>query len=209
MNKMIGVALATVVGTATVASATITATPLGTGAPPASLGGKALTYNDGTVGSDPRGDGAVVSDFLYGGVPLVKSSVPLSVRTLGLSWATWSHGFGGNVYWTQGATDMTFTFNKDVSAFVFYAEPNPFDTFDITATGSDPGDTVSLTQAVTGDSGATGWGFTSTSGSGITSVRVSSSVDYAVGEIGIGNVPAPGSAALGLIGLGLIARRRR
>jgi len=206
MSKMFGVALVVVAGTATAASATITATPLGTAAPPASLDGKALTYNDDP---DPRGEFAQVSDFLYGGVPLVKSSVVLDSRIVGSSWGTWSHGHTGSVYWTQGATDMTFTFNKDVSAFVFYVEPNPFDTFDITATGSDAGDSVSLTQAVTGDSGATGYGFSSTSGGGITSVRVTSSVDYAVGEIGIGNVPAPGSAALGLLGLGLIARRRR
>ena len=208
MNKTtFGVILAVLAGSATVASAGISAAPLGTAAPPATVAGRAMTYNDDP---DPRGEFAQVNDFLFSGSPDVSSSVTLDSRIVGSSWGTWSHGHAGSVYWTQGATSMTFSMNVPATAFVFYAEPNPFDTFDITATGTDAsGAAISLTQAVTGDSGASGYSFW-TDGGTIDTVAVSSSVDFAVGEIGYSTVPAPGSVALGLLGgLGLVTRRRR
>jgi len=86
-------------------------------------------------------------------------------------------------------------------AFYFYAEPNPFATYDITAAASD-GTTV--TQAVDGNGGASGYGFCASSGASIASIAVSSSVDSAVGEFGIASsstdTPEPSAALIAAVG---------
>ncbi len=50
---------------------------------------------------------------------------PASVRQIGFGWATWSHGYTGNVYYTNGQTTIGGNLSAGVKAFYLYAEPNP------------------------------------------------------------------------------------
>ncbi|MDN5848715.1 MAG: PEP-CTERM sorting domain-containing protein [Nitrococcus sp.] len=179
----------------------------GTAAPAATLGLYTMTpFQDDTrpIFDDVS---SVVSPL--GGA--VQFSIPLSHREIGSGWATWSHGYTGDVYFTEGALSVALALPVYTAAFYFYAEPNPFDAFDITAitaTGE------SITQAVAGASGASYFGFYTTGASLLSSIIVSSRVDFAIGEFGIAarqTVPVPATLWLlgvGLAGLGLATRRR-
>lgn len=199
-------AMTAVCGFAALASAGVDGIQLGTGAPPADIIGRAMT----PAPADSRifSDVSSVPSGLPGGGDYSFSS-PLSCRQIGLGWATWSHGYAGNVYYTNGSLSTTITMPSGVQAFYAYAEPNPFGVFNMTATASDGGGTKSFTEGVEGSAGAKGWGFYGTAGSDIATVQISGDVDFAVGEFGGSRVPAP--ATLGLLGLGgmLSGRRRR
>jgi len=139
---------------------------------------------------------------------VVYFSSPVSVRQIGAGWATWSHGYTGNCFYT-GSTSLTMTFGDwGINAFQFYAEPNPFGVFQMTATGSDGSASVASQQFPDGYWGATGWGFYGTHGSSVMSVAIWSDMDFAVGEFAHGFVPGPASLSLLALG-GLVVGRRR
>jgi hypothetical protein len=152
---------------------------LGTAAPPATLGGFTMT----PFGPDPS---PVISNVTQVASPLGGvldfSANPVSHRTIGNGWATWSHGYTGDVYYTNGLLSISFDLPADTGAFYFYAEPNPFQTFQITAI-TDSG--TQLQADVSGSSGATGYGFYTDAFDTIASITVSSTVDFAIGEFGI------------------------
>jgi len=196
-------ALTVIAGAAASANAAIVGTALGTGAPPATLGGYTMTAfpSDGTGGyaqlsslASPRGGSVGFSPDVY-------------AADIGSGWATWSGGGtygGGDVYWSGGATTLAMTLPAGTYGFAFYAEPNPFAVYTITATDNE-GNSVS--QDVDGSAGAAGWHAYTDGGSALTSITVTSAVDFAVGEFYIA-IPAP--ASLSLLGLGaLVAGRRR
>jgi len=136
-------------------------------------------------------------------------SSPVSVRQIGAGWATWSHGYTGNCFYTNGRTSLTMTLSSGIGTFRFYAEPNPFGVWNITATGSDGSTSIASTQGVEGAAGATGWGFYGTGGADVVSVHLSSDVDFAVGEFAHGWIPAPaGLGVFAMAGLGAARRRR-
>lgn len=198
-------ALTAVCGFASLASAGIDFQDLGTGAPPATIQGRAMTAApfDGRLFSD-------VTSVDCGGGVTANFSQPMSCRKIGTSWGTWSHGYSGNVYYTNGSTSVTATITGGAKVFQLYAEPNPFGLFNITATGSGS-DASSISTgpvSVDGSGGAHGWGFYSTGAADVASVQVNGDVDFAIGEFACSKVPAP--ASLGLLGLGgLVAGRRR
>jgi hypothetical protein len=138
-------------------------------------------------------------------------SVAVSHREIGSGWVSWSHGYTGDVYYSNGATSVTLTLPAQTGAFYFYAEPNPFAVHTITATSAGE----SISQDVDGSGGASYYGFYTTDAlDPILSITVSSAVDFAVGEFGISKtaaVPEPGTFAIWgtLGGLGLIVARRR
>src|SRR5205823_12856005 len=114
-------------------------------------------------------------------------------------WATWSNGYTGDVYAciateTTPCTTLTITLPANTVAFYFYVEPNNFATFTVTATLADG--TTSGPVSVAGNSGATYFGFYTTSlSSPITSVMITVDAGaggFAVGEFGI---DTSGSAA--------------
>lgn len=164
-------------GTASAAGTIVFSPGPGTGAPPPTLGPYTMT----PLGLDPQPFGTV------GGVAAPSGTITFSpslyhVR-IGQGWATWSHGYRGDVYWTRGALSATVTLPSNTSAFSLYAEPNPFATFTISATAQDG--TTSGPVAVNGLAGARYFGFYGTEGKKIETVTVSSGVDFAIGEFGI------------------------
>jgi hypothetical protein len=162
----------------------------GTDAPPATLGGYAVT---------PFGDDAspLFSDVTSIPTPTGGSlsfAQPVNHRRIGSGWASWSHGYTGDVYY-NGSTSATLTVPASTKAFRFYVEPNPFDTFRISATAQDG--TTSGPVDVSGASGAKYYGFYGTGGDSLASITISGDVDFAVGEFGISAAPAAPSVASG------------
>lgn len=191
---------------------TTTAVDLGTAAPPGTLGSYTMT----PFGPDgrPHFNDEVDVPSPLGGV--VGFSSPANHRAIGDGWATWSHGYTGDVYYTNGALSISLIMPANTGAFYLYAEPNPFGPFTMTVTDSTG---ATITTTVEGDSGANGFGFYTNMGS-LVSISVSSTVDFAIGEFGIANtqgqgVPDGGSAVallgIALTGIGGVRRliRRR
>jgi hypothetical protein len=159
----------------------------GTNAPPATLGPYTMTafgldpqpLNDGTVSgvSDPAGT--------------LSFSPPLNHSRVGNGWATWSHGYTGDVYWTSTGSTITITLPGGTRAFYLYAEPNAFALFNVTATAQDG--TTSGPVAVQGDSGAAYFGFYATGTPNIATITVTTTdtTGLGVGEFGISPTSPP------------------
>ena len=110
-------------------------------------------------------------------------SAPVNHRRIGNGWASWSHGYTGDVYYTNGATSLTMTMPAETAALYFYVEPDTQSVFDFTATTQDG--TTSGSVGVNGLGGAKYFGFYGVDGMTIESVTVTTTDDFAVGEFGI------------------------
>lgn len=194
-----------------VANAAIIGVAGGTGAPSTTLGAYTMT----PFADDARATFVDVTTVAAPNPPVggfIGFSIPLSHREIGDGWATWSHGYTGDVYFTKGALSVTLTLPADTGAFYLYAEPNPFQTFSIKATSASG---TSVTQSVDGFAGAKYFGFHSTDPfDAIVSIEVKSSADFAIGEFGIAQViPEPSMfiiwSFLGAVGITLGWRRGR
>jgi hypothetical protein len=161
-----------------------------TGAPPATLGPYSMT----PFGADPQPVGGPV-DGVTGPTGTVQFSPSLFHEQIGNGWATWSHGYPGDVYATFGPLSTTITLPPGTSAFYLYAEPDPFAVFDISAVAQDG--TTSGPIAVDGFAGASYYGFYSTGDDALASVTVNSDIDFAIGEFGIGSSSTRTYVALG------------
>ena len=134
-------------------------------------------------------------------------SVSHSLRHIGYGWATWSHGYTGEVFYNNGAYYVEYDLNMEgVGAFDAYIEPNPFQEhyFTVTANGS-AGGSAQVEVTAHGSAGASHFGFYAT-GETLVSIEISGTSDWAMGEWRVG-APAPG--ALALFGLAALRRRRR
>lgn len=165
-------------------------TDLGTAAPPATVGGYHVTAFD-------QAPQVAISNFtdvtLIPGSPVsgdLTTNLSVNKREIGAGWATWSHGYTGVVYYTNGSNTVTLTLPPTTGAFYLYAEPNQFAEFTISAT-TDSG-ISSGPISVVGASGANGFAFHTTAGDQIKTITVTTTDnDMAVGEFGIAaTIPA-------------------
>jgi hypothetical protein len=85
-------------------------------------------------GNDGRADGTVSDVPDPAGT--IGFSPSLSHRQVPGSWATWSHGYTSDVYFT-GGPQITITLPAGTKAFYFYAEPEQFAVFSVQATAQD------------------------------------------------------------------------
>lgn len=181
--------------------------------PPATFGGYTMT----SFGLDPQPFGSTLSvTSPLGG--LVSFSTALNHVRIGSGWATWSHGYTGDVYWTGGTT-LTLTLPALTSAFYFYAEPDLFSVFNITATSG----TTILAEDVDGSAGAKFFGFFTDGSTSLNTISITTTdqTGFAVGEFGIASgpgqavtpVPEPSTYALfgaaSLVGIVLFRRNRQ
>jgi len=97
----------------------------GTGAPPATLG----PYTMQPFPPDPRPVYTDVMD-VEGPCGVVEFDIPLSHRRIGEGWATWSHGYMGDVYFTNSESKVTLFMPPETAAFYLYVEPNTFAEFE-------------------------------------------------------------------------------
>ncbi|MBN2024309.1 MAG: hypothetical protein JW809_16115 [Pirellulales bacterium] len=184
------------------AAGAIVGVSLGTSAPPGALGAFTMTAFPDDTGLLGVNVSSLASPL--GGDLAFSPSV--NHRQIGAGWATWSHGYTGDVYFSNGATSVTLSMPAETGAFYFYAEPNPFalHTFVTVETASG----VSVTQDIHGSSGAAGFGFYTTDLADVlSSITVSSDVDFALGEFGIARTEAvvPEVASFGVwAGMGAI-----
>jgi hypothetical protein len=157
----------------------------GTAAPPATLGGYTMT----PFGADSQALGNVSG--VTGPLGTIGFTPALSHDTVPSGgWATWSHGYTGDVYDTAETADptqATITLPAGTKAFYLYAEPNVFDNFTVQATAQDG--TTSGPVTVQGNSGARYFGFYGTGDATIASIAITSNdtSGFAVGEFGISN----------------------
>ncbi|MDQ3141738.1 MAG: T9SS type A sorting domain-containing protein [Bacteroidota bacterium] len=156
----------------------------GTGAPPATLGGLPMY-------AFPADSRPLFQDesFVYASSycdAIVVFSTPLNHRRIGTGWASWSHGYTGDVYFEPGTT-VTLTLPPNVRAIYFYAEPNVFASFNVIATANDG--TNSGLISVSGSAGAKYFGFyTNSQACLLTSITISvdpAAAGFAIGEFGI------------------------
>ena len=159
----------------------------GTNAPPATLGPYTMT----PFGPDPY----PVGTFMDGVVDAAGNSIgltpPMVHDTIGNGWATWSHGYTGDVYDTfhdnydLDKQHRTIWLPEGTKAFYFYAEPQQFALLQIQATAQDG--TTSGPIDVQGLAGAQYYGFYATGDSTLSSIDVSTTdpTGFAIGEFGI------------------------
>jgi len=166
------------------AAAQPTAELFGELAPPASLCGVPLTLFD----PDPRPlfePVTTVDSPVSSGLDPIAFSIPLTHRMIGAGWGTWSHGYAGDVYSTDGAMEVTITLPARARAFSLYAEPGAFQLrdYEIIATDS-AGREVVVRESIHGMAGAKGFGFCAARGE-LVDVLVRSNDRFAIGEFAI------------------------
>lgn len=176
---------------------------LGTLAPPATIGGHVMTPFGPT--GIPDGTGITSWDSPLGG-SLVFDQIVDKV-SIGNGWATWSHGYTGEVARTNSTESLFITLPPKTKAFYLYVEPNQFATYDITVTAEDGS---FIQTQVAGEGGAYGFGAFDLEGGLITSLAISGpgTGGLGVGEFGIASIPLPTTLLLLSLGLGVMAGRR-
>ena len=150
----------------------------GTAAPPSTLGPFTMTPfgpDDGTLDETTSGAAGPTGELQF--------DPSLERLQVANGWATWSNGFTGDVYWTDGGLTETMTLPPGTKAFYFYAEPNEFEDYDVDATADSGASTGDMT--VYGDAGAQYFGFYANGSDSVQSITITSPDDFAVGEFGI------------------------
>jgi hypothetical protein len=191
-----------------VAKAGLTSVIGGTSAPVSTLGPYAMTsfaddkrpsYLDCSYVTSPFGNN-------------ITFNIPLKHHIVSEDWLVWSHDYKGDVYWT-GQNDLlvTLTMPSGTTAFYFYAQPQNMAVHTITAIAFDGiSDIVQMSLDVSGNNGASYYGFYGTDGSIITKIKIySKTADFAIGEFGIAMIPVPEAFLLGNIGLSAVLELKR
>lgn len=190
----------------------------GTSAPPGTLGGYPMFAFPTNAGADK----SMVSTVpFWNGGTMNLTTTPAELDHIGSSWATWSHGYSGAVYWTDGMVSdhQTLQLPANIQAFYMYIQPNYLlDSFEFMITSG--GESTSM--IVNGNGGAKYVGLysddiTQSLGSlTIFDMSQGNSEGFAIGEFAsnvpppISGIPEPGSmVALGcVLATGLVLRSR-
>jgi hypothetical protein len=158
----------------------------GTAAPPPMLGPYTMT----PFAADGRPLDELVTDVAApaGAAGSLQFDQFLTHSRIGSGWATWSHGYSGDVYWTDSTDRAVMTLPANTQAFYFYTEPNDQAIHDVTATASDG--TTSGPVKVNGLGGAQYYGFYTTDGTTLSTITVDADPTaffrgFAIGEFGI------------------------
>ena len=214
-NKMVlavGLALSGLMVTQIVVEAGITGVSLGTGAPPPTLGGWTMTaFPADTVNPVFPASNADVTAVPGpgGGLTFSQALTHDIAGNVNTGWATWSHGYAGDVYDTIDSADptsVTLGLPAATHAFYLYVEPTPYSSFTITATAQDG---TGISQTVFGGGGAAGFGFYTSGLDFLTSITITGlnsaytdsglNTDFAIGEFGISAVPEPSTVIAGAL----------
>jgi hypothetical protein len=209
MKRVIAALSLIVLAVTTAAPASITGVAGGSAAPGTTLGPYAMTPFP--LDDSPLSQAVTSVASPLGGA--IDFDIPMAHFRIGDGWTTWSNGYTGDVYFTNGQTGVTMTLPAQTAAFYFYAEPNPWDPYTIVATAQDG---TQISQTVNGYAGAAYYGFYGTGGTYISSITVTTpqSIDFAVGEFGIAKcswppaVPAPAGILLVTVGSVLVGHLR-
>jgi len=166
----------------------------GTSAPPATLGrASSVLYSMLPFGRAGQPASSPVSTVAGPLEPLTPSgsaatgtlrfATPLKHCLIGGCWNTWSNGYKGDVYVSTART-LTITL-PPTNAFYFYAEPNKYMTFTMTAITSNG--TTSGPIPVAGYAGAKFFGFYTTGTTTLASITLTGAdpSGFAIGEFGI------------------------
>lgn len=149
----------------------------GTGPPPATLGG--FTMTPVPFPGAPACTGIAPPSLPTPGGPI--GITPwVDSRCIGSGWSTWSHGYSGDVYFSNGSTSQSVTLPAGTRAVYFYVEPNPFavHNFEVIADGVSSG-----IFSADGSGGARYVGVYNPSGT-VNNIRINCEVDFASGEYG-------------------------
>jgi len=159
--------------------------------------------------------GAIYQDVLSIDIPEYGGSLNFdsahSLRHIGQGWATWSHGYTGEVFYNMGKYFTGYNLNvSGAYAFDAYVEPNCFidpllDSYEVTAYGS-MGSEVTIDFQAHGAYGANHFGFYA-SNEVIVRIEIESSCDWAIGEMRVA-APAPAAGVVMLLTLAGARRRR-
>jgi hypothetical protein len=163
-------------------------TSVGTAAPPPDLCGATMIPFE----PDPRPLYADVTSLptpftIPGEIGL---SSPFNHRRIGSGWMSWSHGYTGDVYYSNGAISVTLTMPIGASAVYFYVEPNPFaqHTFELLVNGTYLSDPFTA-------HGSAGAAYVGVCGNPVATIVLTciSGVDFAIGEFGISHTDVEGA----------------
>lgn len=165
---------------ATSASAVVHFQDLGTGAPPATLGG----FTVSSIDSIPS-DGTTIST-LTDTVATLKFSLPVRAATVPGTWTAWSHSATPRVL-ISFDNSLSFTLAPNAAVFYLYIEPaDPYSHSITVKAYNGPSILASGTENVTGNGGASGFGFYADAGEQITKIGITAqpgSSGFAIGEL--------------------------
>jgi hypothetical protein len=157
----------------------------------------------------PNGIEAIGTDLAKLGSSLgdIEFSPSVNKRQIGNGWKSWSNNYQGEVYFTNAATTLDLKL-PNLAAFDFYAEPDVFAPFKISAVAQSGITSDLLTQTVNGDAGAKYYGFYSDDPlDPIQSIRITAEPDskgFAIGQLrGASTATVPSPALIpGMIAFG-------
>ncbi len=163
---------------------------LGTGAPPSTIGGiPVVPFNNSAQSAVPDGTSVTSIPGCPAQAHLALSSALIKQTAPGPNWATWSHGYSGPVFSSNGQNSETLTLPPNVRAFYVYIEPANIFYYNVTVTTGSGSTSGPI--SVTGDHGASGFGFYSDGGA-ISTIKISAdsnALGFALAEFGIAFKP--------------------
>lgn len=150
-------------------------------------------------------DGQSLTSLALATGPTLSFGSPVTVATIGTSWATWSGGYAGQVL-TTSAASIAVNLAPTTSNFGFFAEPDSFSQYLIQLNLTGGG---SVQQLVDGNAGAAFFGW---NGGGVSSFTITTTdSNFAFGDFyySASGVPEPAAWGMLICGFGLAGAAMR